>query len=270
MAKRTNKQIALAQHFLKSSKAAELLRYTSTVTPSDTIYEIGAGTGMITAELARVARKVVAIEKDSALVQRLHERFRQANNIHIVAGDYLHYRIADRFYKIIANIPYNQTTDIIRKILYQPPIPEDAYLIIQQEAAEKISGLSKETQFSILAKPCFTFQLVHHLQRTDFQPTPNVESVFLHIHKRSPPLLFGQDYDLYHRFVCFGFGRWKKNLKLAFKPIFTYEQWKRLSKELDFPLDATATNLTFEQWLGLFNCFQQRVSIDKQVLVKTR
>jgi 23S rRNA (adenine-N6)-dimethyltransferase len=268
MAKKTTKQITLPQNFLKSSKLARLLLDASSITPLETVYEIGAGNGVITVELARIARKVIAIEKDSMLVRRLRDRFQNVNNVHIVESDFLRYRITDKEYKIFANIPYNITADIVRKILYTPPLASETYLIVQKEAAEKFSGNPKETQFSILAKPWFTFQIVRGLQRTDFEPVPNVDSVLLHIRKRSPPLVQGGDISLYRHFVHFGFGRWKKNLKLAFKPIFTYEQWKRLSKHFCFPLDATPTELTFEQWLGLFDCFKHRVSVDKQAHLK--
>jgi hypothetical protein len=65
--------------------------------------------------------------------------------------------------------------------------------------------------------------------------------------------------------VHYGFTRWKKNLKLIFKPVFTYQQWKRLSKDLQFPIDATPSELTFAQWLGLFECYRQRVPRHKQI-----
>jgi 23S rRNA (adenine-N6)-dimethyltransferase len=264
MAKKTTRQIVLAQNFLKSSRLVRLLLDASTITASDIVYEIGAGRGTITTELAQRARKVIAIEKDPVLTQRLRDRFGDFNNVQVIKGDFLHYHITDKKYKIFANIPYNITADIVRKILYVPPVANEAYLIVQKEAAEKFSGIPKETQFSILAKPLFTFQIICELKRTDFEPVPSVDSVVLHIRKRSPPLIRGEDISTYRRFVHFGFGRWKKNLKLAFKPIFTYEQWKRLSKDFHFPLDVTPTELTFEQWLGLFDCFKNRVSVEKQ------
>ncbi len=264
MAKQPTKQITLAQNFLRSSKLVCALLDASSINPFDTVYEIGAGRGRITAELARRVRKVIAVEKDATLVQRLRDQFQHVGNVQIIEGDFLRYHIPDKEYKIFSNIPYNLTADIVRKILHASPAPSESYLIVQKEAAEKFAGHPKETQFSILAKPWFTLQIVRELRRTDFDPVPNVDSVLLHIHKRSPPLMRGEDISLYRHFILFGFGRWKKNLKLAFKPVFTYEQWKRLSKDLCFPLDVTPTELTFEQWLGLFDCFKHRVSAEKQ------
>jgi len=268
MAKKSHKQIILAQNFFRSSILVRSLLDTSSIESCDIVYEIGSGRGIITAELARIARKVIAIEKDSILVQQLRERFQDVGNVEVIANDFLQYHIPDTEYKIFANIPYNITADIVRKILYTPPIPSEAYLVMQKEAAEKFSGSPSETQFSILAKSLFDLQIIRKLQNTDFEPVPNVDSVLLHIKKRHSVLVREEDTFLYHSFVHYGFGRWKNSLKLIFKPIFTYQQWKRLSKDLHFPLDATPSELTLEQWLGLFDCFKNRVPSNKQAYIK--
>ncbi|HLO14141.1 MAG TPA: 23S ribosomal RNA methyltransferase Erm [Anaerolineales bacterium] len=268
MAKKSNKQTALAQNCLRSAKLVRSLLDKSSIESSDIAYEIGPGRGIITAELAQIARKVIAIEKDPILVRRLRTRFRDVSNIQIIADDFLYYHIPAREYKIFANIPYNITACIVHKILYTPPVPSEAYLIMQKEAAEKFSGCPWETQFSVLAKPLFDIQMIRELRRTDFEPVPNVDSVLLHIKKRESALIRKEDAFLYRRFVRYGFGTWKHSLKSIFRPVFTYPQWKHLSKDLHFACDATPTKLTFEQWLGLFECFKQRVPRNKQAYVK--
>jgi 23S rRNA (adenine-N6)-dimethyltransferase len=269
MAKRPRTRIALAQNFLRSSKLVHTLINASSVGPFDTVYEIGPGRGIITAGLAQIARRVIAVEKDPALARGLRRRFGTVRNVQIVQGDFLRYHITDNEYKIFANIPYNVTADIVRKILYTSPAASEAYLVVQKEAGEKFSGSPKETMFSVLAKPWFDIRIVREFHRTDFRPAPGVDSVLLHIRKRSPPLIHKEDICLYRRFVRLGFRRWKKSLKLAFKPIFSHEQWKRLSNHLDFPLNATPTELTFEQWLGLFDCFKYRVPLEKQAYLRS-
>lgn len=267
MAKIGNR-ITLAQNFLRSSKLVRALLDVSSITANDLIYEIGPGRGIITAELVQIAQKVVAIEKDPGLARGLCQRFQGVGNVQIIAGDFLRYHIPDREYKIFANIPYNLTAEIMRKILYTFPVPNEAYLILQREAAEKFSGSPRETQFSVLAKPMFEFRTLRELRRTDFEPVPNVDSVLLRIKKRQTALVRSEDTFLYRRFVEYGFGTWKHSLKLIFKPVFSYEQWKRLSKDLCFPLDVIPSRLTFEQWLGLFECFKEKVPGNKQACIK--
>jgi 23S rRNA (adenine-N6)-dimethyltransferase len=268
MAKSPLKRMTLAQNFLRSSKLVRSLLEASSLEAGDIVYEIGPGRGIITAELARIARNVIAIEKDDDLVRELQTRFQGSDNVRIMAGDFLRYRIPDRTYKVFANIPYNLTAEIMRKILYTPPVPDEAYLILQKEAAQKFSGCPRETQFSVLAKPAFEFRVIRELRRTDFEPVPRVDSVLLRIKKRDAALVQQEDASLYRRFVQYGFSTWKYSLKSIFKPVFSYEQWKHLSRDLQFPLDVIPSQLTFEQWLGLFECFKQRVPRNKQVYVK--
>ncbi len=255
------RKVFLAQNFLKSPGLVRWLVARSSIGPYDVVYEIGAGKGIITAELARAAKRVVAVERDPKLVRRLRERFRGVENIEIVEKDFLQFSIREREYKIFANIPFSMTASIVRKILYTPPVPSEANLILQKEPARKFSGRPRETLFSLLAKPFFEFQIVAELRRTDFDPAPDVDSVHLRIARRSAPLVQHKDAALYREFVQYGFGRWKRYLRLALNPVFTYKQWKRLSQDLRFPLNATPTELTFEQWLGLFKAFKHRLAI---------
>jgi 23S rRNA (adenine-N6)-dimethyltransferase len=187
------------------------------------------------------------------------------SNVNVVEGDVQTYPLPDGDYKIFANIPFNRTADIVRKILCASAAPSDAYLIIQKEAAEKFSGRPAETRFSILAKPRFQIQIIRELRRTDFEPVPGVDSVLLHIQKRSLPLVPPADADLFQKMVCYGFAGWNRSLGRTFQPIFSYRQWKFLSQELRFPLSATPSELTFEQWLGLLDCLKRRVPPYKQM-----
>jgi 23S rRNA (adenine-N6)-dimethyltransferase len=276
METRQRRQICLAQNFLRSPKLVRRLVGLSTIGPSDVVYEIGPGNGIITAALATVAHQVIAIEKDPELVRRLRERFRLLNNVEIVEEDFLAYSFRARpvygspsqtvgsqtrtsEYKMFASIPYNITARILRKIIDERSNLGDVYLILQKEAAKKFSGSPRETLFSILAKPFFEFQILTRLRRTDFWPVPNVDSVLLSIRRRTRPLIEKEEVTSYREFVQYGFGRWKPNLKLAFKKVFTYKQWKRLARDLDIPLNATPTELSFEQWLGLYHGFRKRL-----------
>lgn len=272
METRQRRRVYLAQNFLTSPKLARVLVGMGKIGPRDVVYEIGPGTGIITAELASVGRRVIAIEKDPELVYRLRERFRSLGNVEIVEKDFLEYRFSNPRsdsafsqrlgretlapeYKIFGNIPYNITSQIVRKILYERSNINEAHLILQKEAAKKYSGSPKESLCSILAKLFFEFDIVCQLRRTDFWPVPAVDSVLLSIKRLNRPLIEMDEVASYYDFVHYGFTRWKLNLRLAFKNVFTYKQWKRLACDLQFPLNATPTELSFEQWLDLYHRF---------------
>jgi 23S rRNA (adenine-N6)-dimethyltransferase len=265
METRQRKQISLAQNFLRSPKLVRRLVRMSKIGLSDTVYEIGPGNGIITAALANVAGQVIAIEKDPELIRHLRQRFCAVQNVEIVEEDFLSYFLHARRgisspkpvsdYKMFANIPYNCTSRIVRTILQERSGLCEAYLIMQKEAAKKFSGSPRETLFSILVKPLFDFKVLVQLDRADFWPIPKVDSVLLSMKRRRRPLIEAQDIALYREFVEYGFGRWRPNLRLALKNVFTYKQWKHLARDLDFSLNATATDLSFEQWFGLYREF---------------
>lgn len=278
MANKPRKAIRFGQNFLKSPRLVHGLVEASSIGPTDTVYEIGPGRGIITAELARAAKKVIAIEKDRQLVRHLRERFRGRENVEIVEADFLDYSFRTRAngsrgndapsltvglqtrtsdFKIFASIPYNITASVVRKILNGGAVPQEAYLVLQKEPARKFSGYPRESEFSILAKPFFEFQIIRELRRTDFEPVPDVDSVLLRIKRRRAALIKKEEGELYRDFVRYGFGSWKRHLRSAFKHVFTYKQWKRLSRDLHFSLDATPTQLSFDQWLGLYRGFRE-------------
>lgn len=262
-----DKRIQFAQNFLRSPDLVRWLVNRSSIDANDIVYEIGPGRGIITAELAKVAAGVVAVEVDPGLAKELEKRFEDIECVEIVSGDFLNHRIHGSEYKIFSNIPFNATAAIVRKILHAPHPPEDAYLVMQQEAAEKFRGQPRETQFSILAKPNWKMEVVHEFARTDFDPAPSVDACLLRLRRRIRPIIEKKRQAQYRDFVRFGFGRWKKNLKLTYKPVFSYTQWKRLSSDLGIAIDATATDLSFEQWCGLFHCFDELVPRFKQARV---
>lgn len=264
------KRIRLAQNFFKDRKLVASIVANSSISKEDTVYEIGPGEGIITEELAKHAGKVTAIEVDTTLAARLRNKFRKINNVKIQGGDFLRYRIKERKYKIFSNIPFNITAEVVKAILFGENPPEEAYLVVQKEAASKFTGNPTETEVSVLAKPWFTLEVLREFRRTDFEPASSVDVVFLHIAQRKQPLVASINKQSYQKFVKFGFESWKKDLKTAYKHVFTYEQWKRLSKNLSFPLKATPKELRFEQWLGLFEYFLIGVINSKKAVVLSR
>lgn len=259
MSREKDKRFQLAQNFLKSRQLVQKLIEESSITSGDTVYEIGPGHGIITSELANIAEEVVAVEVDARLAKELSAKFSDNRNVKIVEGDFLAHQIQVQEYKVFANIPFNATASIVRTLLFSDNPPVDAYLIMQVEAAEKFSGYPSETQFSVLAKPNWRMEVVHAFARSDFDPAPGADVCLLRFERRLVPLIEKGKQEQYAAFIRYGFGRWKANLKLTFKPVFTYAQWKRLCRDLGVAIDATPTELSFEQWCRLFELFDDLV-----------
>lgn len=261
------KKIRFAQNFFKNRRLVASIVAGSSLNKEDVVYEIGPGEGIITRELIERAGKVIAIEKDATLSIRLRDKFREMGNVEIREGDFLRYKIKERKYKIFSNIPFNITAEIVKAILFGENPPEEAYLVVQKEAAWKFTGNPTETEVSVLAKPWFTIEVLREFRRTDFEPVPSVDVVFLRIARREQTLVSTANARNYQKFVKFGFEAWKKDLKTTYKHVFTYEQWKQLSKNFSFPIKATPADLKFEQWFGLFEYFLSGVIDSKKAVV---
>lgn len=253
--KMVRKRIRLAQNFFRDPAVVVSIVTSSSLGNNDIVYEIGPGEGIITRELAKAAGRVIAIEKDPLLAERLRKKFQGVKNMRIYEGDFLKFRIRERNYKILSNIPFNITAEVLKQVLFGQNPPLEAFLVVQKEAAEKFVGIPLETEVSVLAKPWFSLEIVRKFRRSDFEPMPGVDVVLLHIVRRKKSLVSDENAWKYRKFVKFGFEAWKKDLKTAYKRVFTYEQWKRLSKSLQFPLKVTPAELSFEQWLKLFEYF---------------
>ncbi len=252
---RARPSIRFGQNFLKDPSLVSALVSRARLTANDVVYEIGPGRGIITRALARVCGKVIAIEVEPSLARLLTRQFTGTENVEVINADVLVFEFPNTAYKVFSNIPFNITADILRRLLYGRTPPARAYLIVQREAAEKYSGARRECQASVLLKPWYDFQIVHRFNRSDFDPAPAVEVVLLDIKKRESPLVASVEADTYRQFVTYGFSRQRANLGKSYKKVFSHLQWKRLAHDLGFDVHSLPTDLTFEQWCGVFQFF---------------
>ncbi len=248
--------IFYAQHFLTDPSLVASLLDKCNIGHNDVVYEIGPGKGIITEQLALRCKQVVAIEKDPRLSVLLFHKFAHMPNVTIHEGDFLHYRLPCKPYKVFANIPFNITRAIVTRLTAAHYPPEDAYLAMQKEAADMFLGKPHESLYTVLLKPWFEVGIVHRFQRKDFVPKPRVDVVMLRLRKRGPPLVNRADRQCYRDFVVYSFTTWRPTLGSILKGIFTRQQLKHIRRELGVDLDATPISLSFEHWLNLFAYFK--------------
>jgi len=259
-----NKNILLSQNFVKDPELVNSLLEKTSINSKDIVYEIGSGKGIITEKLLAKSAKVIAFEKDEELFFKLEEKFKNEDNVEIHLGDFLKQDIDFKGSKVFSNIPFNITSEIIKKLVNIENSPIDTYLFIQKEAFEKYSGIPKETLVSLLIKPWFELRELHGFSPEDFSPKPSVDIVLLQIKKHEEFLVEKKNRQIYNDFISYSFSQWQPNIEKTFKKIFTYKQLKILSNDLNFDLGDKITDLTFEQFLNLFNYFLQGVDSKKQ------
>ncbi len=242
---------SLGQNFIKSRRLVSELLAETDLTKDDVVVEIGPGKGIITEQLCQIAGKVVAIEKDHLLISNLRERLKTYENLSIENVDFLEYKLPNERYKIVSNIPFSLTAEIIDKIVESDNLPESIYLIMQKEAADKFTGVDKETQSSILTKPWYEIEELGEIDRTNFTKKPQVKIVFVRFILRDNPLIPDVDKDDFRKFVKYGFGQWQPTMTKSYKKVLTFEQLKRIEGMLKIQ-NLKLTEVSFDKWLVFY------------------
>jgi 23S rRNA (adenine-N6)-dimethyltransferase len=263
-----NTKLSYSQNFLRDRELVEKLVQKSSLISNDVVLEIGPGKGIITSILAKHSKNVLAVEADKDLYTELKEKFISFPNVEIYYKNFLDFPLPKHEYKVFSNIPFNITADIIKKLLDNANSPADSYLIVQKEAAEKYGGFKSETLFSVLHKPWFVFSKVYEFQRSDFSPRPAVDTVLFKIEKLERPLVENRNAEAFRDFVAFGFSSMKVNLKKGYTNVFGHVQFLRLATDHGFDASAKPTDLTFKQWLGIFDYFSKNVESFRQAKTK--
>ena len=251
---RARRRPDLSQHFLKGRTLASSLVEQAAISRNDLVVEIGPGRGALTRVLAKRCRRLVAVELDGRLLAGLRPVFQADPHVELVHGDFLSYDLPAGRYKAFGNIPYSRTAAVVRRLVNSEVPPDDAYLILQREAAERFAGtpLAAETLVSLLLKPWWQIEIVRRLRRADFDPPPAVDSVLLWLAKRTRPLVSHAEGRAYREFVSTSFGRRGNTVKRCLTEVFTGLQIARLAVDLRFRQGDPPSSLSFEQWLGLF------------------
>ncbi|HLD96601.1 MAG TPA: rRNA adenine dimethyltransferase family protein, partial [Patescibacteria group bacterium] len=139
---------SLGQNFLVDQRAVQDLVETAGVRKDDAVLEVGAGTGVVTLELAKRGGKIIAVEFDRDLIPTLRENLKEFQNVEIINADILSldlipYTLSPSF-KIVGAIPYQITSPLIHKILHSPHRPKSITFIVQKEVAEKIAAAAPD------------------------------------------------------------------------------------------------------------------------------
>ncbi len=184
---------SLGQHFLMHARIAQRIALVAGLAPDSVVLEIGPGTGMLTRELLKKARKVIAVETDAELFEKLKTDFADeivAGRLELIHGDIRSFDISllSRGYTLVANIPYYLTGEIFRMFLESNNQPSALTLLVQKEVAERIvarkkkpldSARGKESILSLSVKAYGTPKREFIVPRGAFRPAPKVDSAVL-------------------------------------------------------------------------------------------
>ena len=173
------------QNFLIKEAVINKIIVASQLSKEDIVLEIGAGLGTLTKEIDKRVKKVYAVEIDEKLIGLLKAELKDYKNIEIIQGDIRKlqvtgYKLQD--YKLIANLPYNITSLVIKKFLSAKIKPKLMVIMLQKEVAERITASPPWMSLLAVSFQFYgTAQIIARVSKKASWPEPKVDSAILRI-----------------------------------------------------------------------------------------
>lgn len=249
---------SLGQNFLQDSSALEKIALAAEIQADDCVLEIGPGLGSLTRYLAVSAKQVTAVELDPDMLSPLKAVLTPYQNVRVLQGDILKLSISEIIdqpnYLVVANIPYNITSLIIRHLLESGLKPRRVVLTIQKEVAERICA--KPGDLSLLALSVQVYgkpSIAAIIPADSFHPVPKVDSAILRIDIYDEPLIPNILLNKFFKLIKAGFSQKRKTLRNSLSSglhIPTTESESLLSRAgIDYM--RRAETLSIDEWKEL-------------------
>ncbi len=248
---------SLGQNFLQDTFVRDQILELAGDISTRNILEIGPGLGFLTSQLLNAAAYVTAVEFDTRAVKILEKDFGHKQNFRLIEGDFLQQDLDEIFdqkkYSIIANIPYNITNPILRKILEKTGnSPEFAVLMVQKEVAQKVCEPKKRSILSIAVEVYAEARYGFTVDRSCFSPAPRVDSAVMRLDIREEPLVARELQKDFFTVVNAGFSEKRKKLGNVLPKFFGVAK-DDIMGSID--PDRRAETLNIDEWLEITRAF---------------
>lgn len=262
---------ALGQNFIVNPSICPRIAQQGGAGPGVGVIEIGAGIGVLTAELARQAKKVVCIEIDSRLLPILDETLAEFDNVTILNADVLKVDlpalIAREFegmeVVVCANLPYYITSPIIMALLEQRLPIRSITVMVQKEAATRICAAPGTRESgAITAAICYysSPRVLFQVSRGSFMPAPEVDSTVIRLDIHPHPPVQVQDEATLFAVVRGAFGQRRKTVLNTLSSAFGIDKegMRVILAAARVPENARAEALTLEDFGRIADCITTR------------
>ena len=250
----------LGQHWLTDDFILEEIVQSGEVNSEDFVLEIGPGKGTLTKKLVDSEAEVLALEFDKDLIKDLETQFANCNKFAIKHGDIrtFDYTNLPKDFKIVANIPYYLTSNLIRAISETSNPPSVAILLVQKEVAERLCAAPGDLSIlGVTAQFYFECNLGVLVEAEYFTPPPKVDSQVV-IMKRRDKALFDVDEKDFFRFIKAGFSEKRKNLRNSLSGGLRIQKdaAEKLLASVDVDLNTRAQELSLEKWFEIYTSYK--------------
>jgi 16S rRNA (adenine1518-N6/adenine1519-N6)-dimethyltransferase len=231
----------------------------------DIILEVGPGKGVLTKELVKKAKRVIAVELDKYLYGQLKSELEPCQNLELVNADILEFDSAEVLkksqskIKIVGNIPYSITTPILEYIFENIDLVASAYLMVQKEFALRLVAEPNTKDYSSIS--CFTNfhvepKLLFKVKRTCFIPQPQVDSCFVRLLPRQPGFWPVKDKEFLFKVIRTAFNQRRKNILNSLSSLSDKDVVSGVLAELNLDAKLRPENLSLDDYIRISNvCF---------------
>jgi 16S rRNA (adenine1518-N6/adenine1519-N6)-dimethyltransferase len=259
----------LGQHFLADPRYRRRIAEAIPLSADDLVIEIGPGKGAMTGLLAERARRVVAVEVDAALVERLKQNVLGDPRIEVLRADILATDLGEicRRYDaekcfVFGNLPYYITSPILHHLFNSRGAIRALALVVQREVAERISappGTRAYSYLSVLAQLWSRPRVLLQIPRGAFSPAPKVQSALVEFRVASAfPSWSSNEHERFLRFVKACFAQKRKSLLNNLGGIYSRSRVEQALAEpservpRSRPSTLRAEQLTLQEFAALF------------------
>jgi 16S rRNA (adenine1518-N6/adenine1519-N6)-dimethyltransferase len=248
---------SLGQNFLKSKQAIRDIIRAANLGAGEQVLEIGPGKGVLTEALLQAGARVTAVEKDDRLIPLLSEKFSSeiaSGQLSLIHGDILDlptpsFKFQASSFKLVANIPYYITGEILRSFLSGDAQPSTIVLLVQKEVAERIVARDGKESLLSLSVACFgTPKYIAKVPRKYFSPEPKVDSAVIAISSISKGFFATLPEAHFFRVLHAGFAHKRKVVASNLKRVFESVKVESALAAATIPDKARAENIGIAEW----------------------
>lgn len=251
----------LGQNFLIDKNVLQKIITCADIKPTDIVLEVGPGIGTLTQELAKKAKKVIAVEKDDTMIEVLKETLKNLTNVEVENCDILEFienwKLKIKNYKVIANIPYYLTSPLIRKLLEAENKPDFMVLMVQKEVAQRICAKIGDMNLLAVSVQFYaTPKIISFVKKGCFYPSPKIDSAIIKITPTKKPAINPEEF---FKVVKAGFSHPRKQLLNNFSTTLDIEKEKITKWLLKNNIKPTqrAETLSIQNWESLTKTLPQ-------------
>lgn len=252
---------SLGQNFLIDKNFVDKIVDAAAI-ENQNVLEIGPGIGTITYEMAKLAKKVVAIEIDQTLIPILDENLEEFANAKVINQDILKTDlkklVEEEFngesFKVVSNLPYYITTPIIELLITTGLPCDDMTIMVQKEVAERMVAGESDKEYSSLSvfiKFYTEAEVITNLPKSVFMPQPKIDSTILNLKLRIYDENVNQ--DLLFKLVRAGFNKRRKTILNSMSDVIEKDRLKEAFAKVNLAENLRAENLSIDDFINLTN-----------------